>query len=246
MGRRRCWRWERLGSMTNGNNYGPASPSPPKIHLQTRHAPHSNLVWKLPSVFCLPLQTLYTRRDPSTNQRLFSQNEPNFRSDENNATPFAAKDYQSKPPLATRRKRTQSAQSQNDPNPLPRKALWKGLPPPTHGKTNPIKPNLSRRSPPVAGRSRIKANFKRTNSLLCLQDEESFELAEEAVASRRPCRVPIRSKPAKLSLVDGCIAFFSPLFIGNPTIPLREVRQFRPRLAGAALLPFCLLLAQKR
>src|SRR3990170_1101006 len=56
MGRRRCWRCERLGSMTNGNNYGPASPSPPKIHLQTLHAPHSNLVWKLPSVFCLPLQ----------------------------------------------------------------------------------------------------------------------------------------------------------------------------------------------
>ncbi|HLB72823.1 MAG TPA: hypothetical protein VJJ98_02285 [Sedimentisphaerales bacterium] len=25
--------------MTNGNNYGPASPSPPKIHLQTRRAP---------------------------------------------------------------------------------------------------------------------------------------------------------------------------------------------------------------
>ena len=77
-------------------------------HIEKAPRPHANLVWNLRSVFCLPLQTLYTRRDLSTNQRLFSQNEPNFRSDENNATPFAAKCYQSKPPIATQRKRTQS------------------------------------------------------------------------------------------------------------------------------------------
>jgi hypothetical protein len=36
------------------------------------------------------------------------QNKPNFHSDKTNATPFAAKGYQRKPPLAGRRKQSQS------------------------------------------------------------------------------------------------------------------------------------------
>jgi hypothetical protein len=36
------------------------------------------------------------------------QNKPNSYKDKTNATPFAAKDYENKPPLPTRRKRTQT------------------------------------------------------------------------------------------------------------------------------------------
>jgi hypothetical protein len=58
------------------------------------------------------------------------QNEPNLAKAKTNATPFVTRNYESKPPLATRRKRTQSnpnepnlPKAENDPKPLPRKAL---------------------------------------------------------------------------------------------------------------------------
>ena len=64
------------------------------------------------SLCILHQAALYTCRDSSTNRPLFAQNKPNLRSDKTNATFFAAKVYENKPPLPTRRKRTQS-------NPIP-------------------------------------------------------------------------------------------------------------------------------
>jgi hypothetical protein len=46
-----------------------------------------------------------------------------------------------RPTRKNKANQTQFVQSQNDSKPLPRKALCKSLPPPTRGKTNPIKPN---------------------------------------------------------------------------------------------------------
>jgi hypothetical protein len=52
------------------------------------------------------------------------QNKPNFLKTKTNATLFAAKDYEKKPPLAHSKKQTQS-------NPIPQRthqAQWPGLP----------------------------------------------------------------------------------------------------------------------
>ena len=57
--------------------------------------------------------------------------------------------------------------------------------------------------------------------------EEFFELAEEAVASKRSSRVGIDSKPGDLSLVYAGIQLHSPLVIRDHAKPLSQVQQFR-------------------
>jgi len=61
-----------------------------------------------------PLSLYFLAPSCLSGYKSIMQNEPNFLKAKTNATPFAAKVYQSKPPLATRRKRTQS--NPNEPN----------------------------------------------------------------------------------------------------------------------------------
>ncbi len=66
-------------------------------------------------------RSLYTCRENFTNRLLFMQNKPNFLRGQINATLFAAKDYDNKPPRRTRKNKpkTKPKQTQNKPKTNP-------------------------------------------------------------------------------------------------------------------------------
>jgi hypothetical protein len=90
------------------------------------------------------MAALYTCRESSANQPVFLQNKPNFLKPKTNATFFAAKGYEDRPPLRDSKKRTQS--NPNEPN-LPKAKMTLTLcTEKYYGKTSPLRPRQNKPS----------------------------------------------------------------------------------------------------